>query len=144
MILEILSIRSVGKNNFQRKYTITYWSQFRPLMHTGQELILRIKLIYEQEIIVLRFIPTNQHLISTIYYKSAVSTTNRYLLISISYKWKNIKHSCRKNKLEISGITWDEEFELPDTSYSISDIQDYFEHKMHKTSLNYLIHLIPY
>ena len=29
---------------------------------------------------------------------------------------------------KISASTWNEEFELPDESYSISDIQDYFEH----------------
>ena len=29
---------------------------------------------------------------------------------------------------KISAFTWNEEFELPDESYSISDIQDYFEH----------------
>ena len=28
----------------------------------------------------------------------------------------------------ISNLTWNEEFELPDGSYSVSDIQDYFEY----------------
>ena len=28
--------------------------------------------------------------------------------------------------------TWNEEFELPDGSYSISDIQDYFEYMLKK------------
>ena len=32
------------------------------------------------------------------------------------------------NKLKISASTWNEEFELPDRSYSIIDIQDYFEY----------------
>ena len=32
------------------------------------------------------------------------------------------------NKLKISTSTWNEEFELPDRSYSIIDIQDYFEY----------------
>ena len=32
------------------------------------------------------------------------------------------------NKFKISALTWDEEFELPNGSYSISDIQDYFEY----------------
>ena len=41
---------------------------------------------------------------------------------------ENIKKSCKNNKFEISAPTWNEEFELPDESYSISDIQDYFEH----------------
>ena len=30
------------------------------------------------------------------------------------------------NKFKVSGPTWNEEFELPDGSYCISDIQDYF------------------
>ena len=32
------------------------------------------------------------------------------------------------NKFNISTPTWNEEFELPDGLYSISDIQDYFEY----------------
>ena len=31
------------------------------------------------------------------------------------------------NKFKISAPTWNEEFELADGSYSVSDIQDYFE-----------------
>ena len=38
----------------------------------------------------------------------------------------------RKNKFEISGTTWDEEFELIDGSYSISSIQNYFEYIIKK------------
>ena len=41
---------------------------------------------------------------------------------------KNIKKSYKNNKFKISAPTWTEEFELPDGSYSISDIQDYFEY----------------
>ena len=33
----------------------------------------------------------------------------------------------QNTKLEMSALTWNDEFELPDGSYSISDIQDYFE-----------------
>ena len=47
--------------------------------------------------------------------------------ISIYYTWKNIKSSCNNNKFKISAPTWNEEFTLPDGSYSVSDIQDYFE-----------------
>ena len=32
------------------------------------------------------------------------------------------------NKFKISASTWNDEFELPDRSYSISDIQDSFEY----------------
>ena len=45
------------------------------------------------------------------------------------------KMSYKNNKFKISAPTWNEEFELPDGSYSVSDIQDYFEYifkNMHK------------
>ena len=42
--------------------------------------------------------------------------------LSIYYTWKNIKGSCNNNKFKISAPTWNEEFKLPDGSYSISDI----------------------
>ena len=48
--------------------------------------------------------------------------------LSIYYTWKNIKSSYNNNKFEISAPTWNDEFELPDGSYSVSDIQDCFEH----------------
>ena len=47
--------------------------------------------------------------------------------LSIYYTWKNIKSSYSNNKLKISAPTWNDKFELPDESYSVSDIQDYFE-----------------
>ena len=39
-----------------------------------------------------------------------------------------IKKSYENNKFKISVPTWNEEFELPDASYSMSDIQDYFKY----------------
>ena len=54
--------------------------------------------------------------------------------LSIYYTWKNIKSSYNNNKFKISAPTWNEEFELPDGSYSISDIQDYFEYILKKHS----------
>ena len=55
--------------------------------------------------------------------------------LSIYYTWKNIKKSYKNNKFKISAPTWNEEFELPDGSYSVSDIQDYFKYilKKHET-----------
>ena len=38
------------------------------------------------------------------------------------------KKSYKYDKFEISAPTWNEEFELPDGSCSVSDIQDYFEY----------------
>ena len=46
--------------------------------------------------------------------------------VSIYYAWKNIKKLYKNNKFKISALTWNEEFELPDGSYSVSDIQYYF------------------
>ena len=54
--------------------------------------------------------------------------------LSIYYMWKNTKNSYNNNKFKISAPTWNEEFELPDGSYSISDIQDYFEYILKKHS----------
>ena len=52
--------------------------------------------------------------------------------VSIYYTWNNIKSSCNNNKFKISAPTWNEEFTLPDGSYSISDIQDYFQYILRK------------
>ena len=48
---------------------------------------------------------------------------------------KNINSEYNNNKLKISSPTSNDEFDLPDGSYSISDIQDSFEFiiKKHKT-----------
>ena len=54
--------------------------------------------------------------------------------LSIYYTWKNIKSSYNNNKFKISAPTWSEEFELPDGSYSVSDIQDYFQYILKKHS----------
>ena len=48
--------------------------------------------------------------------------------LSIYYTWKNIKKSCKNNTFKISSPTWNNEFELPEESYSVSDIQHYFKY----------------
>ena len=55
--------------------------------------------------------------------------------LSICYAWKNIKSEYNNNKSKISAPSWNDAFDLPNGSYSISDIQDYFEFiiKKHKT-----------
>ena len=60
--------------------------------------------------------------------KKVVAISN----LSIYYTWKNIKDTYNNNKFKISAPTWNEEFKLPDGSYSVSDIQDYFEYIMKK------------
>ena len=55
--------------------------------------------------------------------------------LSIYYAWKNIKSEYNNNKFKISAPAWNDEFDLPDGSYSIADIQDYCEFiiKKHET-----------
>ena len=48
--------------------------------------------------------------------------------LSIYYWWEDIKKSYKDNKFKISAPTCNEGFELSAGSYSISDIQEYFEH----------------
>ena len=47
--------------------------------------------------------------------------------LSIYYTRKNIRKQYKNNKLKIIAPAWNDEFELPDVSYSVSDIQDYIE-----------------
>ena len=47
--------------------------------------------------------------------------------LSIYYTWKNIKSAYKSNKFKISPPTWNDFFDLLDNSYSIANIQDYFE-----------------
>ena len=58
--------------------------------------------------------------------------------LSIYYTWKHIKSGYNKNIFKISAPTWNDEFDLPDGSYSVSDIQDYFKCiiKIHETIAN--------
>ena len=60
--------------------------------------------------------------------KNRISLSN----LSIHYTWKNIKTSHNNNKFKISAPTWNDKFQLPDGSYSVSDIQDYFEYVLKK------------
>ena len=52
--------------------------------------------------------------------------------LGIYYTWKNVKSSYNNNNFKISAPTWSDEFESPDGSYSISDIQYYFEYILKK------------
>ena len=56
--------------------------------------------------------------------------------LSIYYTWKNIKNSYNNNKFKTSAPTWKDKFELPDGSYSLSEIQDYFEYILKKHGEN--------
>ena len=58
--------------------------------------------------------------------------------LSIYYMWNNIKKSYNNNKFKISAPTWNETFDLPEGSYTIASIQDYFDYiiKKHETITN--------
>ena len=58
--------------------------------------------------------------------------------LSIYYTWRNIKSSYNNNKFKISAPTQNDEFDLPDGSYSVSNIQDYFEYilKRHEEDID--------
>ena len=51
---------------------------------------------------------------------------------SIYNTWKNIKSTYNNNTFKMSPPTWNDEFDLTDESYSISDIQGYFEYILKK------------
>ena len=55
--------------------------------------------------------------------------------LSIYYTCKNIKYAYNNNKFKISAPILNDRFDLPDGSYSITDIQDYFKFiiKKHET-----------
>ena len=55
------------------------------------------------------------------------------------HSWENIEKSYKNNKFKMSAPMWNEEFELPDGSYSISDIQDYFEYILKNTEKRLMI-----
>ena len=70
--------------------------------------------------------------------KSNLKNPNKNIALanlSIYYTWKNIKSEYNNNKFKIFAPTGNDEFTLPDGSYSVFDIQDYFEYiiKKHET-----------
>ena len=63
--------------------------------------------------------------------KQTCGETKKSVLISnlsIYYTWKNIKSPYKNNKVKISATTWNDIFKFTNGSYSLSDIQGYFEY----------------
>ena len=56
--------------------------------------------------------------------------------LSFFYTWENIKSEYNNCKFKISAPIWNDEFDLPDGSYSFFDIQEYFQCiiKKHETA----------
>ena len=46
--------------------------------------------------------------------------------LSIYYTWKNVKSEYNNNKFKISAPTWKDTFDVPDGSYSIAALQNYY------------------
>ena len=70
--------------------------------------------------------------------KINLKRSDKYVALSnlnIYYTWKNIKKSYKNNKFKISALTQTEELELPDGSYSVSDIQDYYDYTIKNREL---------
>ena len=71
--------------------------------------------------------------------KLDLRSSNKHVVIQnlslYYYTWKNIRQQPKNNKLKIVAPMWNDEFELPDGLYSVSDIQDYIEYiiKKYKT-----------
>ena len=125
MKLGKLFILCINGNKSLKKNTITYLSQYNE--------ILKMDTIFmnsensqtpKPNVLVLKL--TNK--LDLRIDKKVIALSN----LSIYYTWKNIKSSYNNNKFKISAPTWNDKFELPDGSYSVSNIQDYFEHILKK------------
>ena len=72
-------------------------------------------------------------------------SSNKHLVLqnlSIYYIWKNIRQHYKNSKLKIIAPTWNDEFELSDCSYSVSDIQDYIEYIIKKNTKHWPLVLL--
>ena len=79
--------------------------------------------------------PDSHRLLLNLSDKINLKRNDKYAAVSnpsIYYTWINIKNSYKNNKFKVSVPTWNEKFELPDRSYPISDIQDYFKYIIQK------------
>ena len=63
--------------------------------------------------------------------KLDVRSSNKYVTfqkLPFYYIRKSVRKQYENNKLKLIAPTWNDEFQLPDSSYSVSDIQDYVEY----------------
>ena len=78
--------------------------------------------------------------------KTPNSNNIRLVNLSIYCTWKNIKSAYSNIKFKMSVPTWNDEFDLPNGSYSIWNIEEYFEFiiKKHETlTENHPIQIYP-
>ena len=69
---------------------------------------------------------------------SDLRSSNKHVAVqnlSVYYTWKNTRQQSKNNKHKIIAPAWKDEFELPDSSYSVSDNQDFIKDviKRHET-----------
>ena len=64
--------------------------------------------------------------------------------LSIFYTWKNIKSEYNNDKFKIHAPTCNDEFNLPNGSHSVSDIQDYFKYIIKNMKLLQIILLYKF
>ena len=69
-------------------------------------------------------------------------SSNKHVPLQNLLNLEKIRKQCKNNKLKIIAPTWNDEFELPDGSYSVSDIQDYIEYIIKKDQTLTTIHPI--
>ena len=55
-----------------------------------------------------------------------------YQTLAFAIHGKIYKSPAENNKFKTSSPTWNKEFQLPDGSYSVSDIEEYFEYFIKK------------
>ena len=73
--------------------------------------------------------PDSHRLLLNLFDKVDLRRKDKYVALtnlSIYYTWKNIKKSYKNNRF-LAPI-WNEQIEVADESYSVSDIQEYFEY----------------
>ena len=63
-------------------------------------------------------------------------------MLSVYYTLKNIRQQLKDNKLKIIAPTQNDESELPNGSYSVSDIQNYIEYIIKKYGETLVKHII--
>ena len=101
---------------FEAKYRAKYWEG--PKIFTSKKMPQRLRIPLSQ------VKPDNT-------YENLLNEIRQIIYRT----WKNIKKPHKSNKIKISTWKWNEELELLDGSYSVSDIQDYFKYifKKHET-----------
>ena len=73
----------------------------------------------------------SQKFVLNLWQRLDLKSSNKHVALqnlSICCTWKNIRQQYKSNKLKIIVPMWNDEFQLPDGSYSVSDIQGYIEY----------------